>query len=580
MLESLFDKVKERAAASIESVEAAVKTAAPKNLVKPEIPNDLMWQCPRCRKGVFIEKLEANKKVCPECSYHSRITAAERIAQIADKESFEEINANLSSKNPLGFPGYTEKVSGLTAKTHLNDGVVTGRCSIRGISVILGVMDSRFMMASMGTVAGEKITRAFEEATKEKLPIIFFTASGGARMQEGILSLMQMAKTSAAVKRHSDAGLLYMTVLTDPTTGGVTASFASLGDIIIAEPKVLVGFAGRTVIEDTIKQRLPEDFQSAEFMLAHGFVDMIIPRVQIRRTLAHLLLLHRKPKVSEQFNFVDDYAPAAQNPLPAYDRLLLIRHKDRPTIKDYLPLVFDDVFELAGDRLFADDKAIFGGIAYFKGVPVTVISHVKGRNFNENKESNFGMPHPEGYRKALRLAKQAEKFGRPVIFFIDTSGAYCGIGAEERGQGEAIARNLYELISLKTPMVSIVMGEGGSGGALAIGVCDNLAMLENSLYSVISPRGAASILWKDGGKEKQAANILKITAEDLVSFGIADKIISEPLGGAHNSLGAVSGNISEYLKETLKNILQKDIAILTEMRYNKFRNYGTEYINQ
>jgi acetyl-CoA carboxylase, carboxyl transferase, alpha subunit/acetyl-CoA carboxylase, carboxyl transferase, beta subunit len=579
MLESLFDKVKERAAASIENVEAAVKTAAD-GLAKPDIPKDLLWQCPRCRKSVFIEKFEANKKVCPECSYHSRITAQERIAQIADKESFEEQNANLSSQNPLGFPGYAEKVAALNAKTKLNDGVVTGKCTIRGIPVVLGVMDSRFMMASMGSVAGEKITRAFETATDENLPVIFFTASGGARMQEGIISLMQMAKTSAAVKRHSDKGLLYITVLTDPTTGGVTASFASLGDIIIAEPKVLVGFAGRTVIEDTIKQRLPEDFQSAEFMLSHGFVDMIIPRVQIRRTLAHLLLLHQKPTVGDRFNYIDDYSPNTSNPLPAYDRLSLIRHKERPTIRDYMPQIFDDMFELAGDRLFADDKAIFGGLAYFKGIPVTVISHVKGRNFNENKESNFGMPHPEGYRKALRLAKQAEKFGRPVVFFIDTSGAYCGIGAEERGQGEAIARNLYELISLQTPIVSIVLGEGGSGGALAIGVCDNLAMLENALYSVISPRGAATILWKDGNKEKQAANILKITAEDLVNFGIADKIISEPLGGAHNSMKAVSGNISEYLKETLKNILQKDIAILTEMRYNKFRQYGTDYIGQ
>ena len=262
------------------------------------------------------------------------------------------------------------------------------------------------------------------------------------------------------------------------------------------------------------------------------------------------------------------------NKLTAWERLQIVRNKNRPTIRDYLPLLFDDFFEFHGDRLFGDDGAIMGGIATLAGRPVTVIAEVKGRNIEENKRSNFAMPHPEGYRKALRLAKQAEKFGRPVICFIDTSGAFCGIEAEERGQGEAIARNLLEFMQLKTPVVSIILGEGGSGGALALGVCDELAMLENALYSVISPRGFASILWKDAARESEACNLLKITAEDLLQLGIADVIIPEPIDGAHTNLQFISESIAEYLLEAVERISKIDIATLLANRYNKFRKIG------
>ncbi len=260
--------------------------------------------------------------------------------------------------------------------------------------------------------------------------------------------------------------------------------------------------------------------------------------------------------------------------LIASDRLDIIRHKERPTINDYIPLLFHEFCEMHGDRLYGDDHAIIGGIANFRGIPITVIAQVKGKNIEENKRSNFAMPHPEGYRKALRLAKQAEKFNRPVVFFIDTPGAFCGIAAEERGQGEAIARNLFELSKLKTPIISIVLGEGGSGGALGLGICDELAMLENAVYSVISPRGFASILWKDASREKEAANRLKITAEDLVELSICDYIINEPAGGAHNNHQLTAENISHYMEAALKNLMQKDVALLIENRYNKFRKIG------
>ncbi len=260
--------------------------------------------------------------------------------------------------------------------------------------------------------------------------------------------------------------------------------------------------------------------------------------------------------------------------LTASERIEIIRHKERPTINDYIPLIFDDFCEMHGDRLFGDDQAIIGGVASFRGIPVTVVAQVKGRNFEENKRVNFAMPHPEGYRKALRLAKQAEKFHRPVLFFIDTPGAFCGVAAEERGQGEAIARNLFELSRLKTPVISVVLGEGGSGGALALGVCDRLVMLENAVYSVISPRGFASILWKDASREKEAADRLRITADDLRELGVCDEVIPEPAGGAHNNPHQTAENISSCLYENLQKLMEKDIAILLESRYNKFRKIG------
>jgi len=260
--------------------------------------------------------------------------------------------------------------------------------------------------------------------------------------------------------------------------------------------------------------------------------------------------------------------------LLASDKLEIIRHKERPTFNDYLPLLFDEFCEMHGDRLYGDDAAIMGGVANFRGIPVTVIAQIKGRNIEENKKANFAMPHPEGYRKALRLAKQAEKFNRPIICFVDTPGAYCGVAAEERGQGEAIAKNLFEFSRLKTPVVTIVLGEGGSGGALALSVCDELAMLENAIYSVISPRGFASILWKDASREKEAANRCKITAEDLVDLKICDFIINEPIGGAHNNHQLTAENISAYLYKIINELMQKDVAKLVENRYNKFRKIG------
>lgn len=287
-IEELFKVVKNRFVD--DNRPAASRPAAKEKGV--EIPQDLLFKCPRCGNVVYNEEFERAMKVCPKCDYHARLTWQERLELTADEGSFREFDEELKSLNPIGFPRYEEKVAKMQEQCGTNEAIVTGECTIRGYRCVIGIMDSHFMMASMGSVVGEKITRAFEYAAERGLPVVMFTASGGARMQEGIISLMQMAKTSGAVKRHSDAGGLYVAVKTDPTTGGVEASFASLGDIIIAEPKVLIGFAGRRVIQDTIRQRLPDDFQSAEFQQDCGFVDMIVERGMMRKTLSNILKLH------------------------------------------------------------------------------------------------------------------------------------------------------------------------------------------------------------------------------------------------------------------------------------------------
>lgn len=578
---------------------------------KPEVPEGLLRKCNKCGGAIIAEDVKREYFICPKCGGYFRVHAYRRIEMIADENSFEEWDMDLQTENPLDYKGYEEKIEKLQEKTGLREAVVTGKATILGEPAVLAVCDGRFMMASMGEIVGEKITRAVERATRQELPVIIFACSGGARMQEGIVSLMQMAKTSAALKRHSDAGLLYISVLTDPTTGGVTASFAMLGDIILAEPKALIGFAGPRVIEQTIGQKLPKGFQRSEFLLEHGFIDQIVERPKMRETLGRILEFHGKVQTdiedtidktaretasqtgdqsvdratgkivskttvqtADEIKSKDseDIVDKAQTQkINAWDRVLLSRRKNRPVGSDYIRMLFQDFTEFHGDRLYGDDPAIIGGIAYFKERPVTVIAQEKGTNTKENIMRNFAMPSPEGYRKALRLMKQAEKFHRPVICFVDTPGAFCGLEAEERGQGEAIARNLYELSGLKTPVLSIVIGEGGSGGALALAVADEVWMLENSIYSILSPEGFASILWKDSTKAKEAAKVMKLTADDLKKMGVIECVLEEPEQYTVQTMKPVADQLREKVEAFIENYEQMPEQKLTEHRYQRFR---------
>ncbi len=541
---------------------------------RPEVPAGLLRKCNKCGAAIIAEDVKKEYYICPKCHGYFRIHAYRRIEILADEGSFEEWDKEMEFVNPLDFRGYEEKVARLKEQTNLDEAVVTGKVMINGNPAVVGVCDGRFMMASMGHIVGEKITRAVERATEEKLPVIIFTCSGGARMQEGIVSLMQMAKTSAALKRHSDAGQLYISVLTDPTTGGVTASFAMLGDIILAEPRALVGFAGPRVIEQTIGQKLPKGFQRSEFLLDHGFVDRIVEREEMKDVLTQILEMHSGKAASHALSDTSDGEPVASNvkkDLTAWERVQLSRKKDRPVGTDYIEKLFTDFMEFHGDRYFKDDHAIVGGIAYFHGMPVTVIAQAKGKTTKENLDRNFSMPSPEGYRKALRLMRQAEKFGRPVICFVDTPGAFCGLEAEERGQGEAIARNLFELSGLKVPVLSVVIGEGGSGGALAMAVADEVWMLENAIYSVLSPEGFASILWKDSKRASEAAEVMKLTAQDLEGLGVVEQVIAEPEEFTGANLDSVCRDMDRKMEAFLEKYCAMDAEELTAKRYDRFR---------
>ena len=551
-----------------------------RNRRKPEAPEGILKKCNKCGAAILTDEVINGKYICPKCHGYFRIPAYKRIELVTDAGSFEEWDAKIDEgerpENPLDFRGYTEKVEALRVKTGLDEAVVTGKATICGYPVVIGVCDGRFMMASMGHAVGEKITRAVERATEERLPVVLFTCSGGARMQEGIISLMQMAKTSAALKRHSDAGLLYIPVLTDPTTGGVTASFAMLGDIILAEPGALIGFAGPRVIEQTIGQKLPEGFQRAEFLLEHGFVDQIVTRDEMKEVLGQILKMHtftdeKKEECPEKKKENRKNISAVKENVSAWERVLKSREKERPVGKDYIDRLFTDFVELHGDRYYRDDPAIIGGIAYFQGICVTVIAQAKGRTTKENLERNFAMPSPEGYRKARRLMKQAEKFHRPVINFVDTPGAFCGMEAEERGQGEAIARNLFELSGLKVPVLSVVIGEGGSGGALALAVADEVWMLENSVYSVLSPEGFASILWKDSSRSVEAAKMMKLTAADLKKLGVIERVFPEPQNFSVLTMKPTAELLRAGLAEFLTKYQKLETKDLLEGRYERFR---------
>lgn len=542
---------------------------------RPEVPEGLLKKCNKCGAAIITEDVKEGLYICPKCGGYFRVHAYRRIEMVADAGTFEEWDQGLETKNPLNYKGYPEKLEGLKEKTKLDEAVITGKAQIDGTEVVIGVCDGRFLMASMGEVVGEKIARAVERATKERLPVILFACSGGARMQEGITSLMQMAKTAAAIKRHSDAGLLYISVLTDPTTGGVTASFAMLGDVILAEPKALIGFAGPRVIEQTIGQKLPKGFQRSEFLLEHGFIDRIVERHELKETLSEILKLHSDDDAESQSGGVSEHGewqPGVSG-LSAWDRVLLSRMQDRPVGNDYIDWLFTDFVEFHGDRLFGDDKAIVGGVARFHRMPVTVIAQAKGRNTKDNIEHNFGMPSPEGYRKALRLMKQAEKFGRPIICFVDTPGAFCGLEAEERGQGEAIARNIYEMSGLKVPVLTVIIGEGGSGGALAMATSNEVWMLENSVYSILSPEGFASILWKDSTKAKEAAKVMKLTAGDLLELGIVEKVFPEPQDFSIENLEAVTRPLEMEIDRFLREYGAMSEEELTEQRYLRFRRF-------
>lgn len=550
-------------------------------LAPPAAAEEPRWiKCPACQAFVYGKRLKRSLGVCPECNHHFRLALSERLSQLLDPGSFEHLTGDLEPVDALSFVDskpYALRLELAQRKSGSRIGAVCGTGSIEGRPVVVGALDFAFIGGSLGGADGEAITRAAELALRTRTPLLLISASGGARMQEGCVSLMQLAKTSQAIGRLHEEGVLYVSLLLDPTYGGVTASFATLGDVLVAEPGAHVGFAGPKVIEQTIRQTLPAGFQTAEFLLAHGMLDLVEPRENLRRALRRLLDLHAEAPASPPV------APAGAPPetdpqaLPraaAWDVVQRARHVDRPTTLDYVDRVFDDFQELLGDRLFSQDAAIVGGLGRLDGRPVVVMGHQKGHTTGELVERNFGMPQPEGYRKAERLMRHAAKFGMPLVTFVDTPGAYPGVGAEERGQAVAIARCIMEMSRLPVPTVTIVTGEGGSGGAIALAVADRVLMLENAYYSVISPEGCSVILFGDAAAAPRAAASLRVTARDLLALGVVDGVVREPAGGAHSDHVATAANVRTAIVAALAELAGVETGELLSRRYDRFRAFG------
>ncbi len=514
--------------------------------------------------------------ICAECGRYLAMPAGARVAMLADPRTFREMDRNLISVDPLQFIDrrpYRERLVEARRQTGLREAVTTGVCEIGGRRVVLVVFDFDFLGGTMGSVVGEKVAHAFEEATRRRIPLVSVTASGGARMQEGMLSLMQMAKVSAASARHDREGLAFVSILTDPTFGGVTASFASLGDVIIAEPGAQIGFVGPRVIEQTTGEALPPDSHRAESLLRAGLIDLIVPRDQLRETVAYLVG-HLSPPLLTRARPTDLLPSVASGHLAAWEEVRLARHAERPTTQDYIERMTSRFVELHGDRQGGDDPAILGGLAELDGHTVVIVGHERGGTPEEQEAHHRGMASPDGYRKALRLMQLGAKFHIPVVTLIDTRGARADYDSERRGIAQALARNLAAMTTLPTPIVSVIIGEGGSGGALALGVADRMLMLEHAIYSVISPEGAAAILYRDAAKAETLSEALKLTAHDLRRLGVIDAVVPERHGGAHLDHAAAAAVLRQHVVAALRSLRRTTPSQLLARRYAKYRHIG------
>ena len=529
--------------------------------------------CLHCGMDLSSSELFQRYGLCPGCRFHYILPAGERIELLADEGSFKEVNRSLASLDPLSFSGeasYKKRIFDAQKRTGLPEAVVTGLCQIEGNPTVLMVLDFGFLGGSMGCVVGEKVTLAFELALKRRLPVVAVVSSGGARVQEGVLSLMQMAKTAAAAKRLHSAGLPFICLLANPTTGEVYASFANLADIIIAEPSALVGFAPLRVVEQTEGRPLPEDAHTAESHLEHGMIDCVVERTRLRGLLSILLdLLCSQYRLTLRKKEI--YPSLVTRGEPAWQSVQLARHQERPTSLDYIGRITSSFVELHGDRFYGDDGAVVCGLGDIGGEAVVIVAQERG---HDGDERNRGRAYPEGFRKAQRAMKLAAKFKLPLITLIDTPGAYPGLQAEERGVGNAIAHCLALMSDLPVPIISAIIGEGGSEGALALGVADSILMLENAIFSVVPPERAAVLLYRDVTKAEEVAPALRLTAHDCRELGVVDVLVPEPKGGAHTDPDEAARQLKRCLLNELIRIQNIHPRTLVKERYEKFRHMG------
>ena len=525
--------------------------------------------CLVCEADLAGSELYAQHRTCPVCRFHYSMTARERIDSLVDPRSFRERNRSLTSLDPLSFSSrtsYRQRIFQDQRRTGLTEAVVTGTCTIGGSPAMLIVLDFGFMGGTMGCVVGEKVALALEQAAKRTLPAIAVVTSGGARIQEGVLSLMQMAKTSVAHGKLGEKGLPMISVLANPATGQTFASFANLADIILAEPGAILGLSPIRLIEESSTEPLPRGSHTAESHQQNGMIDAVVDRTELRELLGILLDLlgpgfRLKPMQK-------DRRPQIEAPRPeAWSSVQLARHQSRPSSSDYIGRIFGSFVELHGDRFYGDDDTIVVGLGKLGGQTVMIVAQERGSR-------SSGRTSPEGFRKAQRAFKLASKFELPLITFIDTPGADLSLDAEQRGLGYTIASAMAEMAGIQVPSISVVIGEGGSAGALALGVADRVLMMEHAIYSAISPEDAAGLIFQDETRADEAAESLRLTATDCLDLGIIDMVVPEPPGGAHTNPEAAARQLLRVLLQLLADMQSGSKRRMLSGRYRKFRKMG------
>jgi acyl-CoA carboxylase subunit beta len=539
--------------------------------------------CEGCHELLYGRRLARSLGVCPACGAHRRLTAPERLAQLLDPGSARVLDPPPRTVDVLEFTDsrpYPVRLAEARVATGLAEGVLLATGRVEGHPLVVAAMDFRFLGGSLGAAVGDLVTSAAELALHDRLPLLIVSASGGARMQEGAIALMQMARTSQAIGRLDEAGILTISLVTDPTYGGVAASYATLCDVILAEPGARMGLAGPRVIEQTIRQRLPKGFQTAEFLVEHGLIDGVRRRQDLRAVLGRLLAAHGAGRLDAPAVSAPDDARVVERDhrrLPdvdAWRTVQMARDRGRPTTLDLAASVLDGFEELRGDRMGGEDPAIVGGIARLDGRPLMVIGHQKGHSLRELTARGFGMPAPAGYRKAARLMRTAAKLGLPVVTIVDTPGAHPGVESEAGGQAVAMAESIRLMAGLPVPIVTLIAGEGGSGGALALAVADEVLILSNAIYSVISPEGCASILWRDAGQAPAAAAALRLDARQLLRLGVVDGVVREPDGGAQADPRLTARRVHVALSAALRRLDGRSGDELVARRRARFRAFG------
>ena len=536
-------------------------------------------RCLYCDEPIRDSHSYLTSRVCPFCRFHYTITARERIELLADRGTFKESHKYLSSVAPLSFAHrgrYGQLLTQDQNRTGLTEAAVTGRCKIDGTDVILIVLDFSFMGGTMGSVVGEKVATALEAAAKGGVPAVAVVSGGGVRVQEGVLSLMQMAKTVTAANRLRDEGAPFIVVLANPSTGQAYASFANLADVILAEPKSLIGLSPLRTLRETSNIPLPLDAHTAEAHVGHGLLDNVVDREALQGRLSTLLQIlkgEKKDKSKEEKAQHSSLLKAADegcDPVEPWAALAAVRHSERPAATTYFRQMLDPFIELRGDRLNSDDRSVVTGVGYLCGQPVAVIGQQR-RPLLEGERYHV---YPDGLRKAQRVIGLASRFKLPLITLVDTQGADPGLEAEEQGIGNAIATTLSAMLDVPTPIVSVVIGEGGSEGALALGLADRILMQQYAVYSPISMNHNLAGAFHEPLLDREAADALMLTAQDCVDLGIADQVIPEPEGGSHLDPRAAGTALQGAILRELTKLVKTSQGKLMKRRYGKFRRMG------